>query len=228
MIDHFTQETSKISLPKVIIPPCHFDESSTGSTWAYELRHKAQEIIPGLWIGPLRMLRDTEFIQNNNIRVLISVTDVRTVPVVLRDVYIPSKEYLCHSIDPGNHSTNPLAIVPQLAGTCDIIKNAQNNGVGTFIFCETGNEQSAVVAAAYIMHDRGIDLIPAIQIVQSRRFSILLDDAAKHNLQTFADICKVRSAESSGAYSTARKKSRVRDYDDDEKNSIAAQKRQYV
>lgn len=224
MINNFAQETRKISLPKVIIPPCHFDESSTGSTWAYELRHKAQEIIPGLWIGPLRVLRDTEFFQQHNIRVLISVTDVRTVPVILRDVYIPSNDYLCHSIDPGNHNTNPLAIVPQLAGTCDIIKNAQNNGIGTFIFCETGNEQSAVVAAAYIMFDRNIDLIPAIQIVQSRRFSISLDDAAKHNLQTFADICKARSVEPRGARFLRRKTSRLREDDD----SITVQKRQHL
>lgn len=224
MIDNIAQETRKISLPKVIIPPCHFDESSTGSTWAYELRHKAQEIIPGLWIGPLRVLRDIEFFKQNNIKVLISVTDVRTVPVVLRDVYIPSNDYMCHSIDPGNHNTNPLAIVPQLAGTCDIIKKAQNNGIGTFIFCETGNEQSAVVAAAYIMFDRKIELIPAIQVVQSRRFSISLDDAAKHNLQTFADICKARSVEPRGGRFLRRKTSRLREDDD----SITVQKRQHL
>lgn len=220
----------KIGLPKVVVPPSVVRNASSDNDWRYELRHEAQEIIQGLWIGPLSILRNTPFLEQNNIRVLISVTDIRVIPKIMKTEYIPSPEYSCHSYDPGNKLTNPLAIVSQLANICEVINQAQQTGVGTFIFCESGNEQSAVAAASYLIYSQKLQMIESIQHVQSKRFSISLDDAAKHNLQTFRDLCMAQSTQSQQpADCTKRSRGRDEDSDDEEihPRNQGTQKRQF-
>lgn len=173
---------------------------SSSSSWSDEQRHEAQEIIPGLWIGPLSILRDKDLVLQNNIRVLISLTDTQIVPAIVKYKYQLSTDYECHTFDPGNKVTNPLAIVSQLADICLVIKRAQDRGVATLMFCEFGNEASAMVAASFLIYENGLDVISAVQSVQQKRFSVVIDDAAFHNLQTFQDLC---AAYRSAAYAHA-------------------------
>lgn len=212
----------KIALPKILVPPIPLPEYSD-ETWHYELRHKPQEIVPGVWIGPLSVLRNSEFIEGNNIHVLISVTDTRIKPLIMTQKYIPSPEYSCHAFDPGNRVTNPLAIVSQLKSICDVIQQAQDSGVGTFIFCESGNDQSAVAASAYLIFSRNLGLIEAVQYVQSKRFSISLDDVAKHNLQTFRDLCLASNIQPQ-PHDTLRTKM-ARGREDDDEGDITGKRR---
>lgn len=210
---------ARIGLPKVIVPPCAVNDSDLG--WHYDLRHQAQEVIPGLWVGPLSVLRNTAFLEQHNIRVLISVTDIRITPVIIREKYRQSPEYSCHAFDPGNKLTNPLAIVSQLASICEVIGQAQQSNIGTLIFCESGNEQSAVAAVSYLIYSQHMGMIQAIQEVQTKRFSISLDDAAKHNLQTFYDLCVAHNHQSQNN-SDHTKRSRGREYDADESGESEA------
>ena len=60
------------------------------------------------------------------------------------------------------------------------------------MFCESGNERSAVVVAAYIMQHLGVSTIQAIQIVQHKRFCVCLDDAMKWMLSTYEYIWPAR------------------------------------
>lgn len=222
------QNTAKISLPKINIPPCPVSEVVVDRNWRYELRHEAQEIVTGLWIGPLSILRNTSFLEQRGIRVLISVTDIRVIPVIMKQKYMVSPEYSCHSFDPGNKVTNPLAIVSQLSDICNLIKQAQDAGIATLIFCESGNEQSAVAAASYLIYTQHVNIIQAIQQVQAHRFSISLDDVSKHNLQTFHDLCLAHHQQAS-QNTDYTKRSREREDDDDDQpdlNDIANNKRQ--
>ena len=60
------------------------------------------------------------------------------------------------------------------------------------IFCESGNERSAAVVAAYIMTTYGISLQAAIQYVQNQRFCIAFDDPLKHLLDTYQGILEAK------------------------------------
>jgi len=66
-------------------------------------------------------------------------------------------------------------------------------GGKTLLFCESGNERSAVVAAAYIMQHLGGSTIQAIQMVQGKRFCVCFDDAMKWMLTSYEPIWKARS-----------------------------------
>jgi serine/threonine/tyrosine-interacting protein len=65
-------------------------------------------------------------------------------------------------------------------------------GGSTLIFCESGNEQSAVVAAAYVMQFLDGNAIQAIQMVQSRRFCVCYNDSTKWMLANYEPIWTAR------------------------------------
>ncbi|ROW04467.1 hypothetical protein VMCG_04978 [Cytospora schulzeri] len=56
------------------------------------------------------------------------------------------------------------------------------------VFCETGNERGAVVAAAYLMAMYGTEMVSAVQFVSCQRFCVSFDEPTKHMLQSFGDI----------------------------------------
>ncbi|RMX96184.1 hypothetical protein D0867_13234 [Hortaea werneckii] len=68
------------------------------------------------------------------------------------------------------------------------------------VFCESGNERSAAVVAAFLMevHD-DVDFIKAMQLVQAQRFCVNFDDGIKRLLQGYWDIlCARRQVERVG------------------------------
>jgi hypothetical protein len=68
------------------------------------------------------------------------------------------------------------------------------------VFCESGNERSACVIAAYLMetHD-DVDHIKAMQLCQAQRFCVNFDDSSKRLLQGYWDILCAKRAVANGA-----------------------------
>lgn len=60
------------------------------------------------------------------------------------------------------------------------------------VFCESGNERSAAVVAAYLMEMYDIDLVSAIQFVQSQRFCVAFDDPLKHLLLSYQQLLEAK------------------------------------
>ena len=60
------------------------------------------------------------------------------------------------------------------------------------VFCETGNERSAAMVAAYLMAMYSMDFIKAIQIIHAQRFSVAFDDSLRHLLHTFDCILQAK------------------------------------
>lgn len=214
---------AQIAFPKTFITPCFIEQPSILTDWRYEYRRVAQQIDDTLWLGPLCVVRKEEFLQEHNIRVLISISDIRMVPAVVRHKYEPSGDFKCLSYDPGNRFNSPLQIVSQLTDICKIIEEAEQMGVSSLVYCESGNDASAIVATSYMIYKYHMSFVKAIQHVQSKRFSIALDDAAKYNLRTFEDICSAqRPIDAEPRIAGVSKKSRMRedvDEDDEEYSS---------
>jgi hypothetical protein len=79
-----------------------------------------------------------------------------------------------------------------------------NQGQGrlgqVLVFCESGNERSACVIAAYLMetHD-DVNHIKAMQLCQAQRFCVNFDDGSKRLLQGYWDILCARRAVAVGS-----------------------------
>ncbi|KAJ3499984.1 hypothetical protein NM208_g17247 [Fusarium decemcellulare] len=59
--------------------------------------------------------------------------------------------------------------------------------------CETGNDRSAAVAAAYIMAVFGKDMVTTVQFICVQRFCCCFDEDIKRKLQSWEDILRARS-----------------------------------
>lgn len=171
-------EGVKLSYPKVFVPPCYLQQPNILSHWRYESRREAQQIYPHLWLGPVGVTRDENFLINNNIRVLISLADMRC-----KQKGNSKFEYF--EFSSGDNLGGDARLVNYFGQINEIIDTAAKNNLTTILFCDSGNDNSATVAAAYVMHHQNCSYVDAIQYVQARRFSISLDDASKHNLVTY-------------------------------------------
>ena len=62
------------------------------------------------------------------------------------------------------------------------------------VFCESGNERSAAVIAAYLMAMHDLDVVSAIQVIQSQRFCVALDDNLKNLLYSFQQLLEAQKS----------------------------------
>jgi len=69
-----------------------------------------------------------------------------------------------------------------------VIDNSQFRRGKVLVFCETGNDRSAAIVAAYIMSIFGMDLIKTLQFVGLQRFCVNFDEETKNWLKSYEDI----------------------------------------
>lgn len=152
-------------------------------------------VLPGLWLGPMGVLRKPEFFDTNNVRLLVAVTSPDRADSLFKRAGFDPAKFETHCLDPGPINS-PLAghqIVSQMKWLMGLVEQATQHGVGTLLFCETGNDRSATAVCAVVMNSMGWDTVRSIQYVQSKRFSVALDESLKYNLQTYEDICSANT-----------------------------------
>ncbi|PMD23346.1 dual specificity phosphatase-like protein [Hyaloscypha hepaticicola] len=176
--------------------------------WKYEMRRSAQAIQPFLYLGPSSAARDLDFLRREGITLLLVIRNTMTAAVRLLSGEKVARELGIQSaaVDvAGNQEL--IAAFPR---ACKIIndhlifrfregmaKNTTNPEPGAIqgkvlVFCESGNERSAAVVAAYLMNMFGLDLVSAIQYVQSQRFCVAFDDGLKNLLLNYEELLKAQ------------------------------------
>jgi serine/threonine/tyrosine-interacting protein len=197
--------------------------------WKYEWRRTAQPILTFLHLGPSSAAKDIEYLRREGITMLLVVRDTATARVSLLSGDKMAKELGIESraVDVAG---NPelIAAFPRAIKTINdhlIAVYRHNAARGTIrpdflpvtpgrvmVFCESGNERSAVVVAAYLMFMYKLNLIEAIQYVQSQRFCVAFDDGLKNLLQSYNDLLDAqRSVISASTMSSKSKAKRGRD-----------------
>ncbi|KAN0104667.1 phosphatases II [Hyaloscypha variabilis] len=172
--------------------------------WKYEMRRNAQAIQPFFYLGPSSATRDLDFLRREGITMLLVIRNTMTAAASLLSGDRVARELgiQAAAVDvAGNQEL--IAAFPR---ACKIINDhlisqfRQGIANGTvhagsvttsgkvLIFCESGNERSAAVAAAYLMNMFGLDLIAAIQYVQSQRFCVAFDDGLKNLLLNYEEL----------------------------------------
>lgn len=86
------------------------------------------------------------------------------------------------------------AMNDHLEGTCSKGMPGQVANINgkILVFCESGNERSTALVAAYLMILFGVDVVGAMQIIQSQRFCIAPEDGMKNMLITFQDVLRAK------------------------------------
>ncbi len=173
--------------------------------WKYEQRRMAQQILPFLYLGPMSAARDKAFLQREGITMVVAVRNTMSAQARMLQTKAAQELGLeTRMIDvAGNQEL--IAAFPRAIEVINIhlstmyqreqARVAQETATGHFdrlptpgkvlVFCETGNERSATLVTAYIMAMYSMDLVKAIQIVQSQRFAVAFDDSLRNLLSTY-------------------------------------------
>ncbi|CAE7027222.1 hypothetical protein P3342_005944 [Pyrenophora teres f. teres] len=175
--------------------------SNTVLEWAYERRRDAQMILPWLYLGPMVAAKDKAFLEREGITMVLAI---RAQPNSMTGALQAARQ-VCLEVR-SIEAYNFYNLTPNFAEAANIISthvarvrqhNLETTGQATFgkvlVFCESGNEKSAAVVAAYLMQTlNNIDHVRAMQVVQAQRFCVNFDDILKNILRSFWDIVEAR------------------------------------
>ncbi|CBX99126.1 hypothetical protein IAQ61_000745 [Plenodomus lingam] len=171
--------------------------TNTVLEWAYESRRQAQIILPWLFLGPMLAAKDKAFIEKEGITMVMAVRSqanslvgamkaAAQLGVEVTTIDVPT----CFSLTRRLAETTTLinrhiARVRQEA----LAQTGQPILGKVLVFCESGNEKSAAVVAAYLMAMLdNFDYIRAMQVCQAQRFCVNFDDNIKNMLLSYWDI----------------------------------------
>lgn len=175
--------------------------------WEYEMRRTAQMILPFLYIGPSMSLKNHEFLKSKGITLVLAIRE-RHAPLQKRTVNGDKaaaqlgifSDYVEVDGDQELISAFPLIIRKINDHMCrcmfhkkpEPIEDAPSRRV--LVFCETGNEKAAGVAAAYLMAMVNFDASRAIANIQGRRLCSLFSESMRRTLKSFDDILTANRA----------------------------------
>ncbi|RKF61268.1 Serine/threonine/tyrosine-interacting protein [Erysiphe neolycopersici] len=167
--------------------------------WRYEQRREAQQILPFLYLGPSGAARDIEFLKRENITMLLVVRDSAMARVNLLDGTRVAQQLGIESETIDIHSTIdyipafPHAVRVINEHVSSVFQQSNSSKIGkVLVFCESGNDRSAVVVSAYLMATCGLDLASSVHRIQSRRFCVSFNDRMKNLLLSYLSILNAK------------------------------------
>ena len=173
-------------------------QQNTLLEWSYALRHQAQQVLPMIYLGPMLAAKDQYFIGSQGITMALAIRTGNTMNGALRAAREMGLQ--TGAIDfSGPHDIQgrfdtAISMINQHLNAMRRVLIPPGHGK-VLVFCESGNEKSATVVAAYLMVMlKDCDHIRAMQICQAQRFCIGFDDTTKNVLQAYWDIVCARRA----------------------------------
>jgi serine/threonine/tyrosine-interacting protein len=186
-------------------------------TWEYECRREAQRVLDFLYLGPVSVTRNHQWLKDQEITMILvarhqSVAQARLLSVDkaaqtlgIEAEYIQMSGYWeLISQFPGvvkKINDHLIAVYRQQAMDVKdmemeegkMVINQQNFKRGkVLVVCETGNGSSACLVAAYIMSVFGKDVVTTVQFINIQRFCCNFDEDIKRILQSWGDILAAR------------------------------------
>lgn len=176
-------------------------QKNTLIEWAYERRRQAQMILPWLFLGPMVASKDKEFFAREGITMVLAIRSrdgsmsgalqtAREAGLSVATIETPSYHDLVRRFGDTTRAINEhVAGVRQHA-----LQTTGQPVLGkVLVFCESGNEKSAAVVAAYLMEILdNFDYIKAMQVCQAQRFCVNFDDTIKNILRSHWDILQAK------------------------------------
>ncbi|KAK9474223.1 protein-tyrosine phosphatase-like protein [Dipodascopsis tothii] len=177
--------------PKTVVPPCFLNDPAILAEWRSDYTRFAQRLYDHLWLGPMSAALDPAFLEANNITLLLGVAASGTLDGLRPELPAGVEFYPVPVSGPHDY----VKFFPHTRQKID--ENAARRRGATLVFCESGNDRSAAFAISYVMERSGLDVIQAIQFVQSKRFSVALDDTTVFQLRAYEPLYRARKTVSS-------------------------------
>ncbi|KAF2101166.1 phosphatases II [Rhizodiscina lignyota] len=185
----------------------HLFETNVGNNgWSYDKRRFATEILPFIYLGPMTAARDKDALKRDGITMILAVQHRSKFPSRMSagPWRVATELGLEAQLIEVSDNTELIAEFPRAIRMINehlirvqqqwVLGNSNGPQMGkVLVFCESGNERSAAVVAAYLMHMfEGIDHIKACQVCNMRRFSTNFDDWMKQFLLSYWQIIQAQ------------------------------------
>ena len=124
----------------------------------------ADMIIGRLWLGNCNSALDYAFLEKNNIKYIVNVTDNVSSPfknIMYYRIPIKDKETCCLHLK--------KIIYEQLDGALDFINKGLASGYGVLVHCKRGHHRSANVVLIFLMKYLRVGYIPCFMYISNIR-----------------------------------------------------------
>lgn len=169
--------------------------------WKYDARHKAQSILPFLYLGPASVARDANYITQNGITMVIAVRSAQSARFQPRWLD-PSRFQACANLQTATFDVDgPFDLIQRIQPMLKVmtdhlqshtlatqINNVTDIGGRILVFCESGNDRSPVLVAAYLMLVWGLAWHESLNLIHAFRFSVSLNGSMNDMLKTWEGI----------------------------------------
>jgi hypothetical protein len=166
------------------------------SHWGYDLRRKAQSILPFLFVAPMNVCREESFLQENTITMLIGVFPSSGAKLFTHSVAkVAESKGIEHHVLAFDHAS----FVIHKFSHANFLINSHlarlQQKARVAVYCQSGNETSPVFIAAYLMETfQGMASAEhAMSVVLTRRFCVHYDEDARRMLKAYEDILSARN-----------------------------------
>lgn len=193
---------------------CPQTASDSMMDWAYEMRRVAQPVLDFLYLGPISVVKDRTFMRQEGITMVVFARDARiaarnmlnvdkaahSLGIIASHIDVDGPQQLIHGFDKticsiNNHLLrmhNEQAQATEQEGQRVDLATVPRHGK-VLVACETGNDRSAAVVAAYIMALYGETMFFAMRFVSFQRFCSCFGEDSKRILQAWGDILIARA-----------------------------------
>mmetsp|Transcript_43138 Transcript_43138/g.93998 ORF Transcript_43138/g.93998 Transcript_43138/m.93998 type:complete len:207 (-) Transcript_43138:157-777(-) len=162
--------------------------------WTYTKKREAQEIIPGLWLGPFGAARDQEFLKRANI------TDALVVraPEEARIIAPKYPEFIHYETLECRDSPfeNIIRFFPGVKQLLDLVLA---RGGRILVHGNAGMSRSAAFVVAYVMETFNISSDLAHHYVLTRRHCISVNEGFRNQIREYEIVHTVQKQVTSGS-----------------------------
>ncbi|KAI0667591.1 phosphatases II [Trametes maxima] len=153
--------------------------------WTYEMRRQCQEILDGLFLGPLQASKSLDTLQSLNITHIVCIRDAKEAFSV-RPRFPDQFQYMVLDVQ-DSEEQNLITLFPQAK---QFIDNAIAGGGRVLVHCNGGISLSPSFVVMYVMQRLGLSWEDALHLVQNRRYCISPNGGFLTQIKEYESIYK--------------------------------------
>mmetsp|Transcript_42493 Transcript_42493/g.98481 ORF Transcript_42493/g.98481 Transcript_42493/m.98481 type:complete len:211 (-) Transcript_42493:236-868(-) len=163
--------------------------------WTYTKKREAQEIIPGLWLGPFGAARDKDFLQRANITDALVVRAPEEASIIK-----PKYPDIVHYEVLECRDSPFENVIRFFAGVKTFLDLVRGRGGRVLVHGNAGMSRSAAFVVAYIMETFNLTSDLAHHYVLTRRHCISINEGFRNQIREYEMLHKVQSQVNSGSF----------------------------
>mmetsp|Transcript_80970 Transcript_80970/g.188108 ORF Transcript_80970/g.188108 Transcript_80970/m.188108 type:complete len:209 (-) Transcript_80970:123-749(-) len=163
--------------------------------WTYTKKREAQEVIPGLWLGPFGSARDKEFLARASITDALVVRAPEEAPIIK-----PKFPEIIHYEVLECRDSPFENIIRFFAAVKRFLDGVLGRGGRVLVHGNAGMSRSAAFVVAYVMETFNLSSDLAHHYVLTRRHCISINEGFRNQIREYEILHKAQTQVNSGSF----------------------------